>query len=162
LDSLELGKTNFGFFAVRVAKSLSAHYGGGRLTNSEGAVGEKNIHQQVARWVDYSGPITPDASATPPRDVWEGITYFDHPSNPHQPMLWHVRDDGWMSASFNQRQSFELKKDRPLTLRYHFHAHRGEVDRAEAEARFSRYADLKAWEIIPQPAPFRHALRRTT
>ena len=32
---LEFGQTNFGFLAVRVAKSISAHFGGGQLTNSE-------------------------------------------------------------------------------------------------------------------------------
>ncbi|MBI3468277.1 MAG: PmoA family protein [Planctomycetes bacterium] len=127
LDSLELGKTNFGFFAVRVAKSISAHYGGGHLTNSEGATGEKNIHQKVARWVDYSGPVV--------GHTWEGITYFDHPSNPGQPTLWHVRDDGWMEASFNQRGPYELKKDQPLVLRYLLHVHRGDLDAARAAAR---------------------------
>ena len=32
-ESLEFGKTNFGFLAVRVAKSISEHFGGGKLTN---------------------------------------------------------------------------------------------------------------------------------
>ena len=162
METLELGKTNFGFFAVRVAKSLSAHYGGGRLTNSEGAIGEKNIHQQVARWVDYSGPITRGASGPAARDVWEGITYFDPLTNPHQPTRWHVRDDGWMEASFNQRQAYELKKDSPLVLRYLLHAHRGDFDGAGADAVFQRFADQKALELVPRAAPHRHAIRRTS
>jgi hypothetical protein len=162
MDSLELGKTNFGFFAVRVAKSLSAHYGGGRLTNSEGAVGEKDIHEHVARWVDYSGPITRDTSATPAREVWEGITYFDHPTNPHQPTLWHVRDDGWMSASFNQRSVYELKKDRPLVLRYLLYAHGGDLSAANANNRLKRFAGSAAFELVPRASPHRNMLRRVT
>jgi hypothetical protein len=152
LPTLQLEKTNFGFFAVRVAKSLSAHYGAGRLTNSAGAQHEKNIHQHEARWVDYSGPIA--------RDRWEGITYFDHPTNPHQPTLWHVRDDGWMAASFNQRSGFELTRERPLVLRYLLHAHRGDLDPPAAEAASRQFADSSAYEATPRPAPHRHALRR--
>ena len=53
---LTLGKTNFGLLAVRVAKTISAHFGGGLLTNSDGATGEPAIFGQRARWVDYSGP----------------------------------------------------------------------------------------------------------
>lgn len=162
METLELGKTNFGFFAVRVAKSLSAHYGGGRLTNSERAIGEKNIHEKVARWVDYSGPIIRDTATNPPRDVWEGITYFDHPVNPHQPTLWHVRDDGWMEASFNQRGPFELKASRPLVLRYQLHVHRGAVDPKIADTNFDRFSKLAAFELVPRPAPHRHMLKRAT
>jgi hypothetical protein len=160
METLELGKTNFGFFAVRVAKSLSAHYGGGRLTNSEGAIGEKNIHEKVARWVDYSGPIVRDTATSPPRDVWEGITYFDHPANPHQPTLWHVRDDGWMEASFNQHGPFELKKGRPLVLRYQLHVHRGALDPELADRNLERFSKLAAFELLPRPAPHRHMLKR--
>src|SRR5438445_4118501 len=56
-ESLEFGKTNFGFLAVRVAKNLSAHFGGGVITNSQGATGEPAIFGKPARWMDYSGPV---------------------------------------------------------------------------------------------------------
>src|SRR5262245_44337027 len=42
-EQLEFGKTNFGFLAVRVAKAVSAFFGGGTLTNSAGAAGEPAI-----------------------------------------------------------------------------------------------------------------------
>src|SRR5262249_38931672 len=57
LDGLALGKTNFGFLGLRVAASLSAHYGGGRLSNSAGGKGEKGVFAKPAHWVDYSGPV---------------------------------------------------------------------------------------------------------
>ncbi len=90
-ESLELGKTNFGFLAVRVAKEISARFGGGKITDSESRVGEPAIFGQKAKWVDYSGELAPG--------VVEGITYFDHSSNAGYPNHWHVREDGWMGNS---------------------------------------------------------------
>src|SRR5207248_2149627 len=97
---LELGKTNFGFLAVRVAKAISAAFGGGAITNSAGATGEPAIFGKPATWVNYGGAQAakevPGWGLTP---AYEGITYFDHPSNPGQPTAWHVRGDGWMGAA---------------------------------------------------------------
>ena len=78
LDKLPLARTNFGFIGLRVAAGLSAHYGGGRLTNSDGATGEKALFARPARWMDYSGPI---AGTTR-----EGVTFFDHVDNPGSPV----------------------------------------------------------------------------
>ena len=133
-ESLEFGQTNFGFLAVRVAKSISEHFGGGELRDSEGRSGEKAIFGNPARWVDYSGPVRSGLSssrgAQALRDpaAIEGITYFDHAANPGHPARWHVRDDGWMGASFNRTASFVIRRDKPLTLRYLLHAHRETVD----------------------------------
>lgn len=96
-ESLEFGQTNFGFLAVRVAKIISEHFGGGRLTNSEGQTGEPAIFGQRAKWMDYSGPV-PGGDADG-NGIVEGVTYFDHPSSPTHPSHWHVREDGWMGAS---------------------------------------------------------------
>ena len=56
-NSVQLGKTNFGILAVRVAKTLSEFFGGGTLTSSEAATSEKDIFGKPARWMDYSGPV---------------------------------------------------------------------------------------------------------
>ncbi|NOX54574.1 MAG: hypothetical protein GXP27_09080 [Planctomycetes bacterium] len=119
-DVLEFGQTNFGFLAVRVAKSISEHFGAGQLTNSEGATGEPAIFGKTARWVDYSGPVQADCI--------EGVTYFDHPSNPGFPSHWHVRSDGWMGASVCMTGPVPTRRERPLTLRYLLHAHRGPIN----------------------------------
>jgi hypothetical protein len=119
-ESLELGRTNFGFLAVRVAKGISAFFGGGGLRNSEGAVGEREIFGKRARWTDYSGPTK--------NDVVEGITYFDHANNPGHPTHWHVREDGWMGASFNLASPYVIRRDQPLVLRYLLHAHAKTID----------------------------------
>lgn len=135
---LEFGKTNFGFLAVRVAKSLSAHFGGGVITDSEGRVGEPAIFGNQARWMDYSGPVSDDTT--------EGITYFDHPSNPNAPTHWHVREDGWMGASACFAEPLTTLKEKPLTLRYLLHAHAGKLDPTRAmqvEAQFNGQGPFK-------------------
>ncbi len=152
LEKLTLGRTNFGFLGLRVSASLSAHYGGGRLTNSEGASGEKAIFARPARWMDYSGPIR--------GDTWEGITWFDHPANPNHPTSWHVRDDGWMSAAFCLRQGHDLLKGQGLRLRYGFHVHGRTVEARLANERLEAFAKTPAWEVTPAPRPWRVQLRR--
>lgn len=121
-DMLEFGKTNFGFLAVRVARSLSAHFGGGLITDSEGRVGEPAIFGNRALWMDYSGPVSDGQN--------DGITYFDHPSNPGAPAHWHVREDGWMGASACFAEPLMTTRQQPLKLRYQLHAHAGKINAA--------------------------------
>lgn len=145
--SLELGQTNFGLLAVRVAKHLSAHFGGGELTDSEGRRGESAIFGQPARWMDYSGP-TPTGGS-------EGITYFDHPANPHYPARWHVREDGWMGASLCREQSLILEQAAPLKLRYLLHAHRGKFDAAGARRISDEFARGPGYRAVKSMAKHR-------
>ncbi|MGE3805486.1 MAG: PmoA family protein [Gemmataceae bacterium] len=153
MDGLELAKTNFGFMGLRVAKDLSIHYGGGQLSNSEGSTGEPDLFAKPARWVDYSGPIA--------TDVIEGITWFDHPSNPGHPTSWHVRADGWMSAAFNLREALRLKVKEPLVLRYGFHVHRGGHDAKVAGTRAKGFAATTAWAVVAAQRPWRVHLQRS-
>jgi hypothetical protein len=152
LDELRLGQTNFGLLGLRVAASLSTHYGGGRPSSSAGGVGEQAVFGKPAVWMDYSGP---SAGAE-----WEGITWFDHPSNPRAPASWHVRDDGWMSPAFCLREGYTLHKAQPLRLRYGFHVHARDVDRKGAADRHQAFADSSAWEVVAAKRPWRVALRR--
>jgi hypothetical protein len=153
LDSLKLAKTNFGVLGLRVAASLSTHYGGGRLTNSEGGRGEEALFGKPARWVDYSGPTVGPVAA-------EGVTWFDHPTNPRHPTPWHVRDDGWMSAAFCLADEYDLRKDKPLRLRYGFHVHAGDGDPTRSAARAAEFAAAPAWELAPAQRPWLRTLRR--
>jgi len=123
-ESLEFGKTNFGFLAVRMAKNLSGDFGG-KITNSEGKFGEPAIFGKPAGWMDYSGPMNIEKI--------EGITYFDHSSNPGHPVCWHVREDGWMGASVCLNGPVVTTKKNPLSLRYLLHAHLGALDVEKAE-----------------------------
>ena len=153
-DSVELEKTNFGFLAVRVSKTLSHHFGGGQLTNSEGAVGEPEIFGKKARWMDYSGPVV--MGDGPDREtVTEGITYFDHPSNPRYPSPWHVRSDGWMGASFCMHEGQVVTHEAPLTLRYLLHSHSGDYEAGRAESVAEAFAARPGFEIGKRGSPHR-------
>jgi hypothetical protein len=138
-DSLEFGQTNFGFLAVRVAKELSAYFGGGVLTGSTGDKGEPALFGKPAKWMDYSGPVLPDRI--------EGITYFDHPDNPGHPASWHVREDGWMGASACRNGPLTTTKMKPLTLRYLLWAHAGPLDAKKAEEVFADFVKLAAFSV---------------
>ena len=152
VDDLPMGKTNFGFLGLRVAASMSTHYGGGKLTGGDGSVGEKDNFAKQRKWMDYSGPIVGEKV--------EGVTWFDHPANPRHPTFWHVRDDGWMSAAFCLNEAYTLKKEQPLRLRYGLQVHAGAVEGSMADARFQAFAKTPAWEVVKADRPWRVQLRR--
>lgn len=150
-STVTLGRTNFGLLAVRVAKSLSSYFGGGELTNSDGATGEKHTFGKPAKWMDYSGPVVVGTGADR-RVVDEGITFHDHPTNVNYPTHWHVRSDGWMGASFGMQEEHMILSREPLTLRYLLHVHSGSCDpdrSAERHAAFSERSEF----VIARPGP---------
>ena len=147
-EMLEFGKTNFGFLAVRVAKHISAHFGGGELTNSEGVRGEPQTFGQPARWMDYSGPS--------PSDGIEGITYFDHPTNLGFPSHWHVREDGWMGASLCMHGPRTTNREQPLVLRYLLHLHGGDVNAERASDIANEFARAKGFVVERSKAKHQH------
>jgi hypothetical protein len=149
---VELEKTNFGFFAVRVAKSISAHFGGGVLTNSEGKIGEKEIFAKPARWMDYSGPV-PIGEGPKRTSIIEGITFYDHPSNRNYPTPWHVREDGWMGAAINLEHGMTLSKDTALRLRYLLHAHRGAYSHDKAAIVHEAFAKRSGFVVSKGTRP---------
>lgn len=126
------GKTPFGFLGVRVAKTMGVRDGGGRIRNSEGGENEKGVLWRRARWVQYTGPITAEAE--------NGLTLMDHPANPRHPTYFHVRDDGWMGASFCYAEPFALRPGETLRLRYGLYAHKGGLSVETIEARWKAFA----------------------
>lgn len=158
--AVELAASNFGIFAVRVAKSLSVAFGGGRLRCSEGREGEPAIFEQTARWVDYSGPIE-FGSGSNRHTTTEGITYFDHPSNPSYPSRWHVRSDGWMTASVSQPNGIMIDAQHPLTVRYLLDIHSGELDAERANRLGESFAARPGLAVVRSEKPHHHnELRR--
>lgn len=153
-DQLELGQTNFGLLAVRVAKSISAVFGDGVLTGADGQQTERVLFGKPSSWIDYSGSV--DVNTT------EGITYFDHPSNVSYPSKWHVRDDGWMGASICRDAAILLKRDEATTFRYLLHAHRGHVDQVAARTIADRFHARPAWVVEKSNQPHLHAILRRT
>lgn len=141
-ESLEFQQTNFGFLAVRLAKSISGQFGGGVLTNSAGAIGESQIFEKPAEWVDYSGTV---GLRVDPQQA--GITYFNHPENPGSPISWHVREDGWMGAGACLKQALITTREQPLMLRYLLHIHSGELNAQSANELLARWSKLPAYQI---------------
>ncbi len=133
-EDVTIGRGGFGPIGVRVAKWLSVHFGDGRIRNSSGAEGEKAIFRKPARWVDYSGSIA--------RGILEGLTLFDHPSNPCHPCPFHVRDDGWMGATLSEDRDTVITRGKPLHLRYGVFVHAGMSDGAALERRWQEFAKL--------------------
>ena len=149
---VELGRTNFGFLAVRVARSISGHFGGGTISDSEGNTGERNIFGKKARWMDYSGPLAAGQGAGR-KTVLEGVTYFDHPSNPRYPTYWHVREDGWMGASFCLLEPYTVTREDPLVLRYLLYAHSGGYYSGKAEKVHAAFAARSGFIVAKGTRP---------
>ena len=133
------GKTPFGLVGVRMAKTIGTHDGGGEIRNSEGGVNEAQVLWKRARWVDYSGPITGDAT--------EGMTLMDHPANPNHPTFFHVRGDGWMGTSLTHDAPRTVKKTEPLRLRYGLWVHGGKPTPEQIETRWKAFGETKPAEL---------------
>ncbi|QDT32200.1 DUF6807 domain-containing protein [Thalassoglobus polymorphus] len=141
---LEFEKSNFGFLAVRVAKSISAHFGEGIITGASGEAGENSLFGKENRWMDYSGPVASRNEAGERVSVDNGVTYLDHPENPNYPAKWHVREDGWMGASACRDEGLVTTRMQPLKLRYLLYVHDGKVNPQRAEELAAEWSKLPA------------------
>lgn len=126
-------KTPYGLLGVRVTPTVSVTFGGGRIRNSEGDENEAGVHWKAAKWVDYAGYVAPDTI--------NGATFFDHPENPGFPATYHVRDEGWMSASFTFNAPYVLETGTSLTLNYRIYVHGPDAEPALLNEEWSRFAE---------------------
>lgn len=113
-----------GILAFRVASSMDGKRGG-RIENSNGAVGEKEAWGKKAAWLDYSGQVDGQTLA---------IGMMDHPGNLHHPCYWHARDYGlvgtnpFAQGSFDKAQpstGYTQKKGEKLLFKYRVLIHKG-------------------------------------
>lgn len=86
---LHWADTKEGFFAIRLADSMNEQHGG-KMVNSEGAAGEKNVWGKQAKWVDYSGEVDGQPA---------GIAILANPENPRFPPRWHSRAYGLFAVN---------------------------------------------------------------
>jgi hypothetical protein len=135
-----LAESPFGLIGVRMAKTIGVRDGDGTIRNSEGGVDEAGCFRKAARWCDYSGPITSTAI--------EGITLMDHPMNPHHPVPFHVRDDGWMGASLTLPGAITIKPGEPLRVRYGLFIHAGLPATEALEKRWQAFATTPFNEFV--------------
>ena len=139
---VRFGDTKEGLMALRVATPL-AEINTGRITDSRGRVGMRQVFGQRAEWCDYSGRLG---------EAVVGLALFDHPGNPRHPPRWFARHYGLLAANpFGDRAltgnrtldgSWELARGAAATLRYRLYLHEGGVREAGVAQHYASYAHL--------------------
>ena len=136
---ITLGDTKEGTFGIRLGEDLSAPRG--RMINSHGAEGEKDIWGKPADWVDYSGSVSGKKV---------GIVVFDHPKSFRHPTTWHARGYGLLAANpFGAREftgypsqdgSWTIPEGGSLEFRYRVVIYDGELTPAQIGSAYEQYA----------------------
>lgn len=136
------GDTKEGSFAIRLAQELSGSRA--RMTNSEGAQGEKNIWGHKANWVDYSGVIGGEPL---------GIAIFDGNENLRHPETWHARAYGLFAVNpFGLREfsrdpmqdgSWTVPEGKSISFTYRVLIHHGQISDFNVAAAYEQYAKAK-------------------
>jgi hypothetical protein len=137
---VKFGDTKEGFFAIRLADSMTGKKGG-IMTSSEGAQTEKNVWGKRADWVDYDGTV--DGQKV-------GIVIFDCPANFNHPPRWHSRDYGLFAVNPFGLKEFDpkateaggksLKAGDSLRFRYRVVIHPGDVPKKNIADMYAEYA----------------------
>lgn len=145
-EPVEINQNPFGVIGVRMAKTIGVTDGGGRILNSEGQRNEPEVFRKLARWCDYSGPLTNRLSG--------GIALLDHPKNPNHPAAFHVRNDGWMGACLTLDRPVSVAPNQPLRLRYGLWMHAGasSIEQIDAQWKAFSESDLPSLDL-PRKKP---------
>lgn len=132
---------------IRVATGMEGSRGG-RITTSEGALGEAEAWGSAAGWCDYSG--VPAAERAAGRDGVLGVAILGSPANAIHPMRWHVRDYGLMTANpfalshYLPRRGLDgshtIAAGAEAGFRFRLVLHRGGAAEAELARRYADWA----------------------
>jgi Family of unknown function (DUF6807) len=128
-DAFTFGDQEEMGLGVRLATPLAVKQGG-KMTNSDGLVNEKQVWGKQAAWCDYSGTI--DGRPL-------GALLIPDPDS-FRPSWFHARDYGFMAANAFGRNAFTrgeksqvaVAKGDSLRLRYAVLIHAGPIDLAAA------------------------------
>jgi hypothetical protein len=147
-EKVTFGDTKEGVFAVRLASALEEPRPDapalpkrtGKMVDSEGRQGEKEIWGKRADWADFAGVVDGEAL---------GIAIFDHPSNPRHPTWWHARAYGLFAANIFGLHDFEhdnskngsltLAPGEALRFRYRVLIHSGDARSANIAQLYAQY-----------------------
>lgn len=137
-----------GILSLRVATSMDElaldgkKPGKGRMTNSEGKIGDKTCWGQPAEWCDYVGPVN---------DQTVGIAVFDAPTNMRHPPRWHIRGYGLYAVNPFALKDFtgDKKKDGSHTFKkgekaefnYRIVIHKGDTKEAGVADQYRLYGE---------------------
>jgi hypothetical protein len=138
-SDVTLGDTKEGTFGIRLAKELNSPPG--RMVNSAGAEGEKEIWGKRADWVDMDGTLEGEEL---------GIAVFDSPTSFRHPTYWHARGYGLLAANpfgwrefYNDPQkdgSWTIQQGNKLKFRYRVFIHHGDYKQAKVAEAYQEYA----------------------
>ncbi|HUQ91312.1 MAG TPA: PmoA family protein [Bryobacteraceae bacterium] len=143
---VKFGDTKEGSLGIRLADALAEQKGrgNGKMTNAEGAEGEKAVWGKPSPWVDYGGMLDGEQV---------GITIMDHPSNPRHPTHWHSRAYGLFAANifgmhdfYNDKSkdgSLQLKNGETLRFRYRIVIHPGDAKAAAIADAYKKFSAIK-------------------
>ena len=134
---IELGDSEEGMFAFRVAGTMKVS-AGGTLFNANGQR-NNNTWGKRTPWCDYSGPLGGETV---------GIAILDHPKNFRFPTYWHVRPYGLFCANRFGIHDFTGKGDGSYTVpagqslaqRFRIIIHAGNARDARIAARFASFS----------------------
>ncbi len=130
-----------GIVSLRMNDDLRETGGTGKITTSEGAVGEKAAWGKPAAWCDYSGTLEGFGA--------RGITVMDSPRSFRYPVHWHVRGYGLMGANpFGYHDFYSgakngdhtLPKGESITFSYRIYLHTGDAAAADVAGHYKDFA----------------------
>lgn len=136
-----------GIMAFRVATSMDGNKGG-RLENSTGGVGEKQVWGKRANWLDYSGPV--DGQIV-------GIGMMDHPSNWAHPCYWHARDYGLVGTNSFAGAAFDKtasnaghlqKAGETLRFRFRVLLHKGDAKEGRVDQAYHAWIEAPKARVV--------------
>lgn len=136
--SVQFADTKEGFFAIRIADSMTEK-NGGVMTNSDGAHTEKDVWGKKAAWVDYDGTVNGQKV---------GIAIFDHPDNFGFPTRWHSRAYGLFAANPFGAKDFDpkgpagghtMKAGESIHFRYRVLIHSGDRTGKQLEKDYAEF-----------------------
>ncbi len=139
-SDVTMGDTKEGTFGIRLAKELNSPPG--RMVNSAGSEGEKEIWGKRADWIDVDGTVAGEEL---------GIAVFDSPASFRHPTYWHARAYGLLAANpFGWREfyrdplkdgSWTIQQGKKLTFRYRVFIHHGDYRQAKVGEAYKEYAE---------------------
>jgi len=123
-----------GPLGIRVCDTMRVDTGDGVMTNSYGAIGEKECWGKSAHWCGYYG------SATASSGEKCGIAVFDNEENHSYPTTWHIRDYGLFAPNnFFFRGAVKIMDGKSLTYKYRVIFHEGELTKEQISDKFITY-----------------------
>jgi hypothetical protein len=117
---LYFGQTKEGGLGMRVHPELETFWGG-TIRSSTGKIGEKEIYDTLAEWIEVSGTVAG-------RDV--GVVMMPHPSQPQIP--WFVRNYGLHMHSPRRHAPLRVPAGESTSQRVGFAAYDGKSDGSQA------------------------------